>query len=326
MQSPPEGQTHDESGPDVPGVVDTIGLAFTHLNRRPYLIWIPVVLDALVWIGFRMSSTDPIGALASVRGRGSGSFADTDSIVRERVAEIDLVQTLSLLIPNLLNDPRGGGVPGPTTVGEVSVDGAFGAGLLAVSLAGMVLLGMTYLNLIGRLVSGTPARGLSFVWDCVRTSAKAVGVAWAALCLLAFMMLPLGLISAGLWLVGVDPLSLLILTGSILAAGLGVFLVFSIPSLALGQATVAAAIKASYQTVFRNFLAVSGLLLIIFLIRAGTPHALSIFTSSEWSVPFAIIVNAYVATGLIASLMLFFQLRAYAEPSATEGAPSATSG
>jgi hypothetical protein len=326
MQSPPGDQSYDESGSGAPGVVDTIGLAFTHLNRRPYLIWIPVVLDVLIWTGFRVSLTDPFGAFVSSNERGSGFVADTVSAVSERVVEIDLVQTLSLLVPNLLDDPVGEGVPSPMTVGAVNVDGSTGAGLLAVILAVTVLLGMMYLNLIGRLLSDAPVRGISFISDSLRSSAKALGVLCAALCLLAFVMLPFGLISGGLWLVGVDPLTLLLLSGSILAAVLGIFLVFSIPSLALGQFTVAAAMKASYQTVFRNFLAVTGLLLIIFLIRAGTPHALSIFTNSEWSVPFAIIANAYVATGLIASLMLFFKLRALAAPPVNEGAPSATSG
>lgn len=292
------------------GVVDTVGLAFGMLNQRPYLIWILILLDLMTWSGVRLMST----RLDSVM---PDQLLTLDVFSPERTGEIELLNLLSWPLPTLLSTSPFESARAPVELGASSFDGA--AGLL---LAGFVLVLafivlMSYLMIVGRLVSGADASGWRFPGDCVRSSWRALGITFAVAALFLFMLTPFAAVGAGLLAIGVDPTAFLFLAALIISVWLGVFFVFSVPALVLGERDIYRALRASYQMVKQNFPSVAGLLVIIMLVRAATPHALSIFADSPWSVPFAIVANAYVATGLIAAGMLFFRNRAAAQSAST---------
>jgi hypothetical protein len=296
----PNGESKDR----VPaGVIETIGLAFGMLNRRPYLIWMLIALDLAFWLGPRITIVDPFKSMPF----WSRELEWDASIIFERFAEIELLPLLSGLMPTLIDPARISA--GPIDLGSIQI--AAGTGILIVPLVLLASLAvfMTYLTVLGRLVSDRPAKGMSFLRDSLLSARGAAAALIAFIGMIGFMTIPFGVGSIGLWMAGTNPESLLTLAVFILTAWLGLFFLFSFPALALGERHIFGAMRTSYQVVQENFLSVIGLLFVILLIRAGTPHALSVFMESQWSVPFAIVANAYVATGLIASLMLFFQNR-----------------
>lgn len=285
---------------DAGGVIDTIGLGFAVLNRRPYLIWVPVLLDLLIWLGARAVARSPLNVVLD----SSGS-----SWLRERTGDVELMNVASAVVPTLSSQPS-------IDLDRVRVDERFweftgveGLVFTFVALAVSIIAGSVYLTLIARLVEGAPATSRSFIADCVSTGLRSIGVVAVGAALLLFMMAPVGLVAGGLVFVGVDPVTTIILAALILGGWLGLFLVFAIPAVALGCRELLVALRSSYRVVQHHVLAVVGLLAIALVIRLGTPYALSIFTESTWSVPFAVVVHAYVMTGLLASIMLFFQHR-----------------
>ncbi len=299
--------------PEHVGIIDTIGLSFGLLNRRPYLIWILIVIDVIAWTGYRLlvvGAGDSVPEL--VRNAFPGGIEGTSTI--------ELVNVLTWPVPNLLSDARLSEAASPFPAAAHQFDGPAGVGLVLLMAGIAIFLAAAYLTLVGRLVAELPARGLSFLTDSVRTMYSSIGIVAMLAGLLLFMILPFGAGAVGLLVIGMDPTVLLFLSTLILAVWLGLFFAFSIPALALGERNIFRAMRTSYQLVQGNFLAVVGLILIFLLVRAATPHALSVFLDSQWSIPFAIVVNAYIATGLIAAFMLFFQNRTFDSTSSTGSA------
>lgn len=302
-----------------PGVIDTLGLAFGLLNRRPYLIWVLIAFDLLIWTGFRLTINQPFGSFPA-------GLTGLIPEVAERIEQIEFLNAMTWTLPTLLDQARFDAVPAPAVFGEVERAGSIGGLLVFIAIAGSLLAGMTYLTVVGRLVSDEPAYGAHLFVDSAQAAIRGGGVVLAASGLLILLLAPFGVIGGGLWFIGVDPTVLLGLAALILAAWLALSFVFSLPALALGERNIFSAMRNSYLLVQQNFLAVVALLAIVLLIRAGIPHALSIFTESPWSVPFAIVANAYVATGLIAAILLFFQNRTSELTTSTMGSTAALRG
>jgi hypothetical protein len=310
----------ESNGRRRPGVVETMGLAFGMLNRRPYLIWMLIALDLALWLGPRITIVDMFRNMPF----GFQQFEQHASDVLERFAEIELLPLLSGLMPTLIDPAQISARP--TALDPVQVDTGLGFLIVPVVLLVSLAVFMAYLTVLGRLVSDRPATGIRVLKDSLLSARGSALALIAFVGVIAFMTVPFGVGSIGLWVVGTNPESLLILAVIILTVWLGVFFLFSFPALALGETSVFRAMRMSYQVVQQNFLAVIGLLFVVLVIRAGTPHALSVFMESQWSVPFAIVANAYVATGLIASLMLFFQNRVLERSTATATSTAAARG
>lgn len=303
--------TNQGSAPDamnaVPhGIIDTLGNAFALLNRRPYLIWLPIVLDLALWTGLRVRVSEPLDGLLARFSAGSGLLSEVAEGIRDTFSQTDVLSLGSMFVPTLLTDLDRGGMPALSTAGTIAISGNSGfLTLLAAGLAG-ILIGISYLTMIGRLVLDLPAWGVRFARECVGNSVRALGLAAAVIALLVFLFLPFAALGLALSLLGFDPLVVLLVVGIVLTAWATIYFLFSVHSLALGVPGPLRAMRSSYRVVHRDLLPVLGLLLTVLLIRTGTPIALQIFTDSRWSIPFAILVNAYVSTGLIVATMLYY--------------------
>jgi hypothetical protein len=308
--------------PDVPGVIETIGLAFELLNRRPYLVWVLIAVDLIHWTGLRIAAREPLGGLwqrVGNEGKTQSPFADT-------LAEVDLVSVLTWPLPTLIDSEGLESTSMPVRAGLIQLDPGLAGVLLTISIVGSVMLLMGFLTQLARLTMNQPVEGIRLCRESARSTFKAFAAVFSLGAIIGFMMLPFAAIAAGLWTVSVSPTVLLTLSTMLLAGWLGLFFLFSLPALALGEHRTFESMRKSYQLVQGHFLAVVGLLIIIGVIRAGTPHALSIFMDSQWSIPFAIVANAYLATGLIASVMLFYQQRAIGHSTTSERSTATANG
>jgi hypothetical protein len=292
-----------------PGIIDTIGRAFAMLNRRPYLIWMPIVVDLLLWSGVRVSVADSLSP-AVTRVNVWWSVSDElMSTVREAISGSDLLGLVTWPLPTLSTALFQRSVPAIVEDQVLIVPDHFALVAIPLATALGLLIGVTYLTMIGRLVSNQPAWGVRFFIDCFQNSVRVAGVVLSALALIGFLLVPFAAVGWGLQAYGITPTGFLAIVAAIYVVWVVLFFVFSPHAIALGTASPFAAMRSSFQIVQRNALSVIGLLIIVVLIRAGTPLALQVFTEHPWSVPFAIVVNAYVCTGLFAATMLYYRDR-----------------
>ncbi len=303
----------DSTEPDVklPGVIDTIGNAFAALSYRPYLIAIPVLLDLYLWIGARLSAQPLADQIERWIESGPSSNPAALESVRTFGQQFDLFSLLTLTTPTLITDTtqvaRLGG-PNPSIIGVVWW--MIPILMFVLTLVGIGI-GMLYLTLIGYMVQGERLSLSGLVPRTARNILRMYGFILVVLGIIMLVGLPVliggGIVSQGIG-VNLMPMLAMLLT---LSAIWGVFLLFfSQDAIVVSNATPIQAIRLSYGVVRKNFGPALVFVGAYVLIRSGMPAALQVLTGTGWGVPLAVILNAYIATGLVAAGMMFYRDRA----------------
>jgi hypothetical protein len=292
-----------------PGIIDTVGMAFAMLNKRPYLIWVPIALDAVLWTGFRISPVGLSQWVASTLTESGVSVAGLAEWLLERGVATDLLVLLTLLVPTLLTAMGRGDIEPVLEPAAVSLGTTAGALAVGLLIAAGLAIGVTYLTMVGRLIQGEPAWGKRFFGLCLGNSWRLAGFAIVLLFILLLLGLPVFALAAGLTFAGVDPRMLLTFLFVTLGVWGALFFFFGQYAIAVAALSPMEALRSSYILVVRHLGQALVVVLTFVVIRTGTSVALRIFTESPWSVPLALVINAYVATILIAAAMLFYRDR-----------------
>jgi hypothetical protein len=304
-------------GDRVPGVIDTVGIAFATVNRRPYLILIPVILDLYLWIGVRLSAQPLTDVVEQWLRDGSSSDPRTIETVHRFGEQFDLLSLLSVTTPTLLTGTTqgvgsmGGSPPLITGVDWWLIPPLF----VALALAG-VGIGTLYLTMIGYLVRGEPIGNSDYLSAALRNIVRMYGFIVVVLGLMLLTALPILIVGGMLLASGLNLMPMLTVF-MLLAILWGIFfLFFAQDAIVLSNANAVHAIRLSYNVVRQNFWPALIFVGVYVLIRSGVPVALEILTTITLGVPIAVIVNAYVATGLVAAGMIFYRDRVKRLPAA----------
>jgi hypothetical protein len=295
----------------LPGVIDTIGNAFAALSYRPYLIAMPVLLDLYLWIGARLSAQPLADYLERwIQSGPSSNPAALDS-VRAFGQQFDLFSLLTLTTPTLITDTTQvaglGGGANPSITG-------FAWWMIPLLMFVLTLIGigigMLYLTLIGYMVQGDRLSVSGLVSRTARNTLRMYGFILVVLGIILLVGLPVliggGIVSQSIG-VNLMPMLAMLLT---LSAIWGVFLLFfSQDAIVVSNAAPIRAIRLSYGVVRKNFGPALVFVGAYVLIRTGMPAALQVLTGTWWGVPLAVLLNAYIATGLVAAGMMFYRDR-----------------
>lgn len=294
----------------LPGVIDTIGTAYAALNRRPYLIAIPVILDLYVWLGVQLSARPLTDFVERWLQLGQTTNSAALESVRAFGQQFDLFSLLTLTTPTLINDSTqvahlGGPNPAITGLAWWMIPL-----LMAVLALIGIGIGMLYLTLIGYLVQDEAISISGLVLRTLRNILRMYGFIVAVIGLALLVGLPI-LIGGGIITqsIGVNlmPMVAMLLT---LGALWGIFLLFfAQDAIVISNAMPISAIRLSFAVVRKNFWPALVFVGAYVLIRSGMPAALQVLTGAWWGVPLAVIVNAYIATGLVAAAMFFYRDR-----------------
>ena len=293
-----------------PGVIETVGNAFVLLNKQPYLLIPPVLLDLFLWLGVRLSLKPLTDTL--IRWLGTSSTVDSSSIERIRNAgtSFNLFELLAISVP--------------TFVGRVGADAIAGASrrsidslewwlllpsMLLLFLAGIAL-GVLYLTLLGFLVRGERLSIGAFVRATTSNIVRTYGYLLLLLGVVLLILFPLLMLSGVLLAFGISVVGLISLVLVFAAMWAYVMLFFAQDAIVISKAGPARAIYLSYNVVRSNFWPCIGLIVVSMIIQIGTPLALVAFTRSPWGVPLAFIAHAYILTGVAVATMLFYRDRA----------------
>jgi hypothetical protein len=304
------------------GIVDTLGHGFAVLNRRLWLILIPVALDLLFWLGPKLSAAAVLLRLAD-----QATSYEQLKAIEQFAVNFNLLFLLALYVPTIklgVVQGRGGGLgaspggqPEFVSTGPIislsSVGSVFALGLALIALG--MLVGALYLGLVASLVRD----GAVSLHDVVRRLWRY----WGRMALLGLTMTAavFGLMVPPQFIALVSPPlgSLLLLVGSIAAVWLLFYLYFALYALFINDCSMPAAILSSVDVVRHHFWSALLFITVFWVITAGWAIIWQSLATVPLLVALCIVANAYIGTGLTAAAMYFY-LERVRRPASTQAA------
>jgi len=305
-----------------PGVIDTITAGFGTVNKRLWLIIIPILLDLMLWFGPKVfiaplvdraldgyhrllveSSTQSSSQDQLTLEQIEGVYLQTKEVV-EPVGHLNLMGVLAWQLPSLLKTAM------PESSASAGIESGLVFVLLLLGLGVASVLGVSiYLGAIAQFVRGD-SFDLSFFL-------RRIGLNWARLLLFFVLLLfPLGLfVPAAILLlsvIGSWNAGLATLFGGLslgVALWLMLYLFFVKSAIFVGDVNPLWAIWHSFNLVRQNLWSVLGLFLLINVVTWGLAIAWGLIVGHPLGTVVAIAGNAYVVTGLAAATMIYYRDR-----------------
>ncbi len=300
------------------GVIDTLSAGYAAVNRRLWLLSIPIALDLVFWAGPRIGLdrfTTTITLPLAAPGQAESAQA--------MPASFNPLMLLAIHVPTFLGRAL--------TVGEAEAVTAGAAGPGAAVLLALVLIPL------GLLVAGVYLTGIAQLIRKQSVSLaelqQSVISVWGRMLKLHVFLLAVGL---G---VGVPVVALLALAAAIHAVlatmvfialqvaiiWAAIYLYFALPAVVVGEHGPIAAVRSSVQVVRTSLWSAVGLIAIILVISIGIPLVWQLLGSQPLGTLVGIVANAYVMTGLSAATLLFYydRTRESADGAAPDAPPPA---
>ncbi|MBK9943108.1 MAG: hypothetical protein IPP13_15990 [Kouleothrix sp.] len=311
-------------------LIDSISEGYAAINRRPWIILIPVLLNLYLWFGPQLSLGPLVTSAIDTLKRAQPALADQEDIqlmydqllatggvdLRQQLALLNYVPTLHLYVVGALE--TAGGLPAiPEVLQPINSQRA---DTIAVSSVGGALVSILVLNACALVLSavflsqvgGAVRRDWSLVL-ALRHTPKIGLVILSALGIVAGAGLALGLpllflVTLLLYLnqtLGLLALFLLYWVG----VWVSIYIGFMREAIVMSGLGPLRAIYASFNVVRRNIWATLGFLLLSLIIRLGSGVIWHSLVNSRVGVIIAIIGSAYIGSGLVAARMAFYRER-----------------
>jgi hypothetical protein len=315
------------------GVIETLSAGYAAVNRQPWVLLLPILLNLFLWLGPHVSYSPLVGPLLTDATEWTRQVAFgprralrdpevINGIEQSRqwlIARTDDTNGFQALAWGPLGLPS---VDAPSPSDEVAFVNGWGDGVaLLGACIGLSLLlgGWFYGGLAGasRGKDGNPVAACRRLPRSVLDVLGLVAVVFGASVLFGVPVLLLigftAVVSPPVAVLG----SMLLLAGLLFAS---VHLFFSIPAIFVSGAGPLVAIQRSVGMVRRHLWPSVALILLTWLILAGMDRVWDLLASqlqSPYGVVLGILGNAYVASGLIAAGMVFYIQRSEQSQSGT---------
>lgn len=295
----------------VPGIVDTIAAAMSLVLEHPLLLTVPVLFDAYIWLGVRISPEALTDSLRRLLERANSTDATTVADNLRRLGErSDLTELLGLLLPSLLVGISDSDLP--SLWRGASYDPGSWWMVVVLTVVLLVLgagISMLYRVPLAALIHGEPltvARvGRAAMWAWIRS----IGLFFVVLGLGLLVGGPLLVGAAVLQLLGVNAVPLLTLALILPAIWAAIYLYFTLDAIVVSEVGPLRAIYLSFNVVRRNFWPTVGFALAVLLISSGLPRVWERLVGNPPGLVLAILVNAFIGTGLAVASMMFYDNR-----------------
>lgn len=304
-------------------MIDCLSAGFRFLGWRLELIVIPVALDLLLWLAPQFSVAKMTSELANWYRQMSAveEMPPDVAIMTQQVADSleslgatfnllsSLVSTTLLHVPSLL---IGGGQPSNLPNIEITTLGEMLVFWLVFSLLGL-LVGVVYLGLAARrlpigAMSGLPAG--EFAGNLIRQWLQVIAFILLITLLLLVIYIPLSVVISLFALLSPAFGSFLAVASGGLSLIIFFYLYFVTAGIVMDNLSALEAIKRSIRIVRANFFATLGFAVLSTLIGLGISLLLlQMADIALWVVTPAVLLNAYVGTGLAMSLLIFYRTR-----------------
>lgn len=298
-------------------LVETLTEGYWLINRHPWLIILPVLVNIYLVLGAQLSFAPLIEQLTEIMRRLAPPDTPTETALEPvaMLAQMDMRVPLALLnaVPTLplrlLGDigPGVTGLPQPATLMISSMWGiiaAFGLiNLLALPLSALFLT-----RIAADLRSERP--GLAgWLRQAGRATIMMLLTALIMAALAMALMFPILVLSTVLMAFS-QPLGMLVMTLMFFIIFWGqIYLGFTNEALVLGRLNPLQALLSSFRLVRYNFWSTIGLLAMSYIILGGSAVIWRNLLSSPWGIAIAILGCAYIGTGIQAARFAFIRDR-----------------
>lgn len=319
--------------PQNASLIDTISEGYAALNRRLWLLVVPIAINAFLVYGIQISFAPLMEQLATtLRLLQAGSFSEEDlqqqdaflralgrEDMRQRLAVLNYLPTLTRYAVGPIDDPSGAGLfprrlypPIDSRSGTIEVNGV-GQAILVFLVVNAIALGLSavYLTQLAEAVRGDRVSVRTWLRRTWHAGLAILG----AVAIIFGIMLALGLpfvFFAGLLLSfspGLGGLAFSLL--AVLAFWVQLYTTFTREAVVVSGVGPLRAIYASFNIVRRNFWSTLGFLIVLYVITIGSSIiwrslAQSLSTAG---VVIEIVGSAYIISGLMAARMAFYRER-----------------
>jgi hypothetical protein len=317
--------------PQTTSLIDTISEGYAAINRRPWLMLLPLVLNLYIWFGTQLSFAPLLTNLSTIAPLGSNSAEQSAAAVEQvrRMGAFDMRQAIAWLnfIPTLtmytINSSDANCLTFSLSLAcEVPPPLAPERNTIKVYNLGGALLAFVLLNLLALPLS---AIFLTQVAAAVRGDRAALPIAaqraWRAMLALLGKVgvligvgLALGLPFAFLMLLLMffsQALSVLMAIALAMALfWINIYLGFANEAIVVSGVGPLRALHTSFNIVRRNLWATLGFLALSLLITTGSGMLwLNLAEGSTIGLIVAIVGSAYLGSGLLAARMAFYRER-----------------
>lgn len=289
-----------------PGVIDTLTAGYETINRRPWILLIPICLDLLFWLGPKLSIVRAAGIVpySALHLDGVPGLADL-------LSRFNLSFLLALYVPTVLGRisilPAAADAVGLASRPVYHVTPAHLTVLGALLLLLGLLVAAFYLGAIGQLVrrdgGGTLlALGLRSWWRIVVLHAV------AALALVV-VLAPWGLVELLGQAGNGEVVSFVRLLWQIGIIWLSFSFFFALDALVITNLSPVRAALSSVSVIRSSFWPAVLLIALVLVIGTGMPIVWRALSTQPLGLLASIAGNAYIGSGLVAAGMLFYRDR-----------------
>ncbi|MHB0859540.1 MAG: hypothetical protein ACYC5M_18475 [Anaerolineae bacterium] len=290
-------------------IIDTLTAGFNTVTRKLWLIIVPVLLDLFLWLGPKVSVEPVVSNLFSsyrqlIETGGAALDPDLVQIFTETMGEAQA----ALSRANLLSLLAWGRIGFPSITSTRPIDPlvdrvyeitgtAQWMGVSIAALAGGLVIACILLGMVGQVVRGERL-------DLVRLTRR-LPVYWKNLVLVLIPM-SIGMVVAAVIGFALGPFAFFVWVGLIWVL---LLLSFVPQAITMAEASPLMAIRDSLIVVRLNFWPTLGLIVLTNVIGAGLVLVMQPLRASSVGIALAILVNAYIGTGLLTAAFIFYRDR-----------------
>jgi len=305
-------------------IIDALTAGFNLVMRRLWLIVIPVVLDLFVWLGPKISIArlvrrlepllTPQASLNLSRSDAYNLAMSRDALIKmgENFNLFSLLSNTFLGVPNFMAVNASELGTNQPSLGEVA-NGWIGLVLVVVLVLLSVVIACLYLELIAQVVRGNHVNLQYLPRRVFSVAGRIIMLGFILLLLIAVLILPISIfltlvafVSQGLAVMLIGLFSLMTFWASIIVM---IYLFYFVDDLLINETGLLQAVWNSMLMVRRNFWATVGLILLTNVLGGGLMLVWQRLAFAPWGVFIAILGNAFIGTGLVAAIMVFYQHR-----------------
>jgi hypothetical protein len=298
--------------PRATGVVDTLSAGFGVVNQQPWIVLIPVLLDLFLLFGPRVSAAPLVGWFVSQPAfeRSLGAGVAPDAARADVIAAADDLNVLAMLssggvtLPSVV--PYLGIARGPLIVYSIDMVLMIGVGALLIG----ALIGCVYRALLAQGARDGEISPLRLPGEATRAWLRIIALALLLVVMMILILLPLAFVAALASLVAGG--AAMLVTGVVVTLSLAaqLYLFFASDAILVSRVGPIEAIRRSIAVVHTGVWSALTFVMLVTVTLIGMAQVWSLLASQAgWGLSLAIVGNAYIASGLIAASMLFYQER-----------------
>ena len=303
------------------GVIDALSNGFILVAQHPWVLLIPLLLDFFLWLQPPINakpvfdqmlalSNDP-AAQAQITPEMKETFDAMQNTIRTAGDQFDVMVVSAWAAVGMPSLQGSDLMPtSETRVPWFVIDNSLA--LLAwsalLSFVG-VLVSSVYLEILARGVRHDINNWIAFVPRVLRSYFNLLALALLLVAVFFVIMIPVAIGASLLSMLSAGLASFLIILMTLLMVWSGLYLAFALPAIFVSGSNPIQAILNSIMVFRFSAGSAGGLVVLTYVIQMGFSVIWQQLLSGPGGIVFNVIANAFIGSGLMAALMLFYQDR-----------------